>query len=129
LLSLAGGDVVVTGKTPDVEPYLRRAAVMAAPLRFGGGVRVKVLEAMAAGIPVVASPIAAAEISVEHLRLADADAEFADALVDLLEHPAERRLLGEGGRRWVTEHASSARMVTSLEAVHDTLIAPLERAA
>jgi glycosyltransferase involved in cell wall biosynthesis len=51
--------VTVTGFVDDVRPYLERAAVFAAPIRFGAGIQNKVLEAMAMEVPVVASPLAA----------------------------------------------------------------------
>jgi glycosyltransferase involved in cell wall biosynthesis len=50
---LACEDIVVTGRVPTVEPYIVRAAVVLAPLRSGGGMRMKVLQAMALGKPVV----------------------------------------------------------------------------
>jgi polysaccharide biosynthesis protein PslH len=127
LVALAQDDVVVTGTVADVTPYLERAAVVAAPLRFGGGVRVKVLEAMAAGKAVVASPLAAAEVAGEHLVLAETDDEVADAIVDLLRKPQRRAALGLAARQWVAEHASVERMVDALESIHDSLLA--QRAA
>src|SRR5438132_405628 len=68
LREAATGRVVVTGRVPDLIPYVERAAVVAAPIRFGGGMRVKVLEALAAGKPVVASSLA-----VEGLGVSDGD--------------------------------------------------------
>lgn len=55
VLALASDHVVVTGTVPDVRPYLRHAAVVVAPLRLARGIQNKVLEAMAMGLPVVAS--------------------------------------------------------------------------
>jgi glycosyltransferase involved in cell wall biosynthesis len=123
LAALANDDVVITGKVPDVAPYLQLATVVAAPIRFGGGVRVKVLEAMAAGRPVVASPVAAAEIGVDHLVLANTDDQFAQAIVGLLRQPERRAELGASGRRWVKEHASAELMVDALDEIHDSLLA------
>jgi glycosyltransferase involved in cell wall biosynthesis len=56
---LAGGSVHVTGTVPDLEPYYARTRVAVAPLRSGGGSRLKILEALAAGRPVVATTIGA----------------------------------------------------------------------
>ena len=69
-LLAAGGrvGVTVTGFVDDVRPYLERAAVFAAPLRFGAGIQNKVLEAMAMEVPVVASPIAADGLRTEDGR-------------------------------------------------------------
>ncbi len=66
LLAAQGDHVEVTGKVADVGPYLRSAAVTVMPLRSGGGTRLKVLEAMAAGTPIVATKIA-----IEGLDLVD----------------------------------------------------------
>ena len=103
---LAGDDVVVTGRVQDVTPYLDRAAVVVAPLRLGGGTRVKVLEALAAGKAVVASPLAAEGITQcdgEHLLLAESDEEFADATTRLLDDPDARSALGRRARELGTE--------------------------
>lgn len=122
LVALGREDVMITGRVTDVTPYLTKAAVVAAPIRFGGGVRVKVLEAMAAGKAVVASPVAAAEVAGDHLRLAGTDDEFADAIVELLRHPEMRAALGAEARRWVNDHASTQVMVDGLDAIHDSLL-------
>jgi glycosyltransferase involved in cell wall biosynthesis len=56
----------VTGLVPDVRPYLEEATVFVAPLRFGAGIQNKLLEAMAMGVPVVASPLAAEGLRTEN---------------------------------------------------------------
>ena len=66
--ALAGPHVEVTGRVDDVRPYLDRAAVVAVPVRIGGGMRIKVLEALEAGKAIVASPRA-----LEGLRLTHGD--------------------------------------------------------
>jgi glycosyltransferase involved in cell wall biosynthesis len=58
-------DVEVVGSVADVRPYLHRAACLVIPLRFGGGLRIRILEAMAAGIPVVCSSVAIAGMPFE----------------------------------------------------------------
>ena len=107
---LAGDHVVVTGRVDDVTPYLDRAAVVVAPLRLGGGTRVKVLEALAAGKAVVASPLAAEGIEAvdgEHLLLAESDEELVDATARLLADPDARSSLGRRARQLGTEVAST----------------------
>lgn len=77
--------VTVTGFVDDVRPYLERAAVFAAPLRFGAGIQNKVLEAMAMEVPVVATPLAAGGLYVEDGRAPPIDeADGAEGLADLL---------------------------------------------
>src|SRR5437868_11490618 len=86
VLSLAARDVIVTGSVPSVQPFLDRAFATAIPLRAGSGTRIKILEAWAAGVPVVASRIAAEGLPHSDgvdLLLAEEPAEFAHALVRL----------------------------------------------
>jgi glycosyltransferase involved in cell wall biosynthesis len=82
-----GTKIVVTGTVPEVEPYLQHAMVVVAPLRVGGGTRIKILEAMAHQRPVVATRIGAEGLEVEsgkHLLIADTAPGLADACICLL---------------------------------------------
>ncbi|MCA1825422.1 MAG: glycosyltransferase family 4 protein [Myxococcales bacterium] len=84
--SLAGHDVAVAGSVPLVQPWLDRAFATAIPLRAGSGTRIKILEAWAAGVPVVASRVAAEGLPYtdgKDLLLAEEPGEFARALVRL----------------------------------------------
>ena len=99
--------VVVTGAVPDVRPYARRAAVSIAPLRIARGTQNKILESLAMGIPVVCSSLAARGVDAvpgEQLLTADTTAEWVEASMRLLEHPAERRRLGAAGRSRMLSH-------------------------
>jgi glycosyltransferase involved in cell wall biosynthesis len=82
-------NVEVVGSVGDVRPYLHRAACLVIPLRFGGGIRIRILEAMSAGIPIVCSAVAIAgmpfEAGKDYLPAETAE-EFADGI---------RRLLGD----------------------------------
>ena len=103
LLRAAGESVLVPGRVDDVGPWLDAAAVVAAPLAEGGGMRVKILEALAAGKAVVASRLALEGIPVtagEHVLVADGREELVAALDALLGDPAHRRRLGEAARDW-----------------------------
>ena len=95
--------IEVTGLVPDVTPYLDRAAVVIAPIRLGGGMRVKVLEALAAGKAVVATPRGAAGLSPEtagQLALGTTANELAEATISVLENPDTRRGLAIRARQW-----------------------------
>jgi glycosyltransferase involved in cell wall biosynthesis len=111
--ALAGADVAVTGRVPCIEPYLERAAVAVCPLRIGGGIKVKMLEALCRGKAIVTTSVgiqglgAGVEAAV---RVADDAASFAAAIADLLERPAERRDLERAAARF------SARLATWDEA-------------
>lgn len=97
---------------PDVRPYLREAAAVVVPLRVGGGTRLKIFEALAAGKAVVTTPVGAEGLPVadgEHLLLAGDAGSFADRVVELLASPETRRTLGRSGRRLVEERFSWRR--------------------
>jgi len=89
--NLASDRVIVTGSVEDVRPLLRKATVSVVPLRIAGGSRLKILEAFAAGIPVVSTSIGAEGLEVvpgTHLLIADDDPAFAARCSELLESPS-----------------------------------------
>jgi glycosyltransferase involved in cell wall biosynthesis len=123
--ALAGGPVSVYASVPDVTPYLDRAAVVVAPIRTGGSMRMKMLESLAAGKAVVASPRAAEgleELDGEQLLVAADAAGTADALVSLLLDPDRRRLLAESARRWAVSNLGWERGVAAFEELYETLV-------
>jgi glycosyltransferase involved in cell wall biosynthesis len=100
----APGEVVVTGAVPDMAAELARVDVVAVPLRQGAGTRIKVLEAMAHRIPVVATSIAVEGLHVtdgEHLLIADGPDAFAEACVRLLTDESLRQRLVDAGETLV----------------------------
>ena len=99
--------VTVTGFVPEVAPYVTRSAVNVAPLEIARGTQNKVLEAMAMGVPVVATRKAAAGVDAEpghDLICADQPMEMADEIVRLMEDPALRRKFAAAGRSRVLSH-------------------------
>ena len=93
----ASESIEVTGRVESVQPYLKRAAVFVVPLRIGGGTRLKIYEAMAAGKAVVATTIGAEGLDIEHnknILIADTEEDFAAAVIDLLRNDARRQQLG-----------------------------------
>ena len=83
-------NVEVSGHAPDVRPFLGRAACLVVPLRFGGGLRIRIIEAMAAGLPVVASAAAVEGLAVEagqHVLVAKTPADFRSHVARLLDAP------------------------------------------
>ena len=101
--------VTVTGSVPDVRPALRGSALMVAPLHIARGTQNKILEALACGVPVVTSAIAAGGVDAgagEHLLVADGAPDCAAAVLRILEDPQERERLARAGRaRMLTHHA------------------------
>lgn len=117
--------VSVVGLVPDLRPWLERAAVVVAPLSLGGGMRVKVLEGLAAGKAMVCSTLAAEGLDVtdgQHLLVADSDADFADAVAELLENPERRERLGRAARDWATAHAGWDRSAAAYERLYQEML-------
>jgi polysaccharide biosynthesis protein PslH len=102
----ASDTVRVLGGVRDVRTYLERTACLVAPLRVGGGTRIKLLEALAMRCPVVATPAAAEGLDLEHRRhllLAESAEGVAQGVLELIEDPALGRALGYAGRQRVLE--------------------------
>lgn len=100
------GQVVFTGRVDDVRPFVQRAQVFVVPLRIGGGTRLKVLEALAMGLPLVSTRVGAEGLELadgEHLLLADEPQAFAGAVLALANDQARARRLAAAGRARVLE--------------------------
>ena len=113
-------DVIVTGPVPDIRPYLARAHAVVVPLRIGGGTRFKILEAMAAGVPVVSTPLGAEGLAVtdgrDILLGGDVD-ELAAQVSRLLADDGLSDTLSSAARQLVEcryDWASSARRLEAL---------------
>jgi polysaccharide biosynthesis protein PslH len=129
-VALGRPGVRVVGDVPSVEPYLDEAAVVVAPLRIGGGMRVKVLDALAAGKAIVASSRAVAGLDVvdgEHLLIADSDDELIAAVSRLLTDPDERRALADGALRYVAAHAGIDEQIRAYDDLYRRLVDARER--
>jgi glycosyltransferase involved in cell wall biosynthesis len=125
--SLDGPRVRFLGCVPDIDPLLRRTAVVMAPVRTGGGMRMKVLHAMALGKPVVTTPRGAEGLEPDGAALPleigeDADA-LAHAAVSLLQDRDARRDLGNGARSYVQAHHSPQAYVDRLDGVLAAILA------
>jgi hypothetical protein len=108
VLRLAGPGVSVTGTVPDIRPHLDRAKVFVAPVRLGFGIKGKVLEAFARGLPVVATTTVARGIPEfrpgQELLVGDTPAAFAREVLRLLADPGLRRRLAASAREKVCRH-------------------------
>jgi len=125
IMSLACRTVTVTGAVGSVFPFLNEATVVVAPLRRGGGMRVKVMEALAAGKAVVATRLATAGLEIadgQHLLLADRSEEFAAVIAQLLDDPVARQRLGQSARTWAAANLNWDRSIAAYEALQDRLL-------
>jgi GT2 family glycosyltransferase/glycosyltransferase involved in cell wall biosynthesis len=112
-----GGAVELVGFIPDVREALRRYAVFACPILSGSGVRVKLLEAFAAGIPCVSTRLGAEGLAREDgpvCRLADDPDEFAQKIVELFRHPGQAADMARRARAYVEQHHDARVMAQRL---------------
>ncbi|WP_411817674.1 TIGR03087 family PEP-CTERM/XrtA system glycosyltransferase [Hyphococcus sp. DH-69] len=100
--------ITVTGRVPDIRPWLASASVMIAPLRVARGIQNKVLEAMAAGKAIVASPEAMTGINANAnaAKIAHSPQEMADAINFLLDDDTKKNEMGAAARSFVEAHFS-----------------------
>jgi polysaccharide biosynthesis protein PslH len=123
--------IEVTGRVDDVRPFLAASAVNVVPLRIGGGTRLKIFEAMAAGRAVVSTSVGAEGLPTEsgrHLLLADDPVTFAQSVVTLLRDAQQRRAIELEARAFVTGHYDwSAAAAHFEQALVDTTTAASSR--
>ncbi len=94
--------VAVVGSVPDMRPYLEAATVFMVPLRLGGGTRLKIVEAMAMGLPVVSTSVGAEGLAISpgnDILIADAPSSFVEDVLRLLNDGELRTRLSAGGRQ------------------------------
>jgi glycosyltransferase involved in cell wall biosynthesis len=120
-LAARTGAVEITDYVEDLRPYLERAAVFVAPLRFASGTQNKILEAMAMQLPVVTTQVAADGLRVGSagaapVLVADRPDLCARAIRELLRDEGRRRELGALGRAYVKKHFDWDRSAVQLEA-------------
>jgi sugar transferase (PEP-CTERM/EpsH1 system associated) len=123
---LASPRIEVVGPVEDMRPYWQQAAVAVVPIRFGGGTRLKVVEAMAMGKAVVSSSVGCEGILLEpgeHLLVADSPDDFAGAVLRLLDDPELRDDLGRRARQLVETEYGWPRLAASLDRVLELSVA------
>jgi glycosyltransferase involved in cell wall biosynthesis len=118
--------IEVTGTVADVRPYYREALVAVVPLNVGGGSRLKILEAMAAGTPVVSTTLGAEGLEVrsgENILIADRKEQLVAAILSVVENESQRRGLQAGGRALISDRYDWSRLGLSLFAAYEELLA------
>ncbi len=116
--------VTVTGTVADIRPYLRRASVALAPTTYGAGSQLKVLEAMACGTPVVATPRAVSAltaVSGQDVLVGDNPAQLSKLILQIIRDKQQNRMIGDNGYRYVAEHHDWAKIVAGLEDCYQAL--------
>jgi len=124
--------VTVTGSVPDVRPYLNRAALMVAPLNIARGTQNKILEAMASGVPVVTSSVAAGGVDAvarEHFLVANNHEEHASAVLQVLNNREERQRLALSGRARMQSHHDWGHSMQRLDRTIERCIATFTKSA
>jgi sugar transferase (PEP-CTERM/EpsH1 system associated) len=105
--------ILGTGEVADIRPFVARSAAFVCPIRDGGGTRLKVLDALAQRIPLVATPLAVEGIRLrdgDQVMLADAGPTFAAAIKRLFENPAKAQAMADRGREFVEREFSWQRV-------------------
>ena len=115
--------VQVTGRVPDVQPWLAKATLFICPLRIGAGLKNKLLEALAMGVPVLATPLAAAGIALEDgasalIREPDA---MADGALQLLADETLRERLSRQGRQLIESRYTWSGVASAYERLYDEI--------
>ena len=116
--------VTVTGYVADILPYFGGADLYVAPFRIGGGTRLKVLEALAAGLPLVGTTLGVEGIDLvsgQHALLADEPDAFAEAILSLLHDHELRLALGAAARQFVLDRYDWRRIVPRLDPLYASL--------
>jgi glycosyltransferase involved in cell wall biosynthesis len=121
VLALASERVTITGHVPDIAGMYAQARLTVSPLRFGAGLRGKVIESLAVGVPVVTTPIGCEGIGLTNGvdgLLGENPVELATCVVRLLREPSLAASLADAGRRLIRERYSAERTrATLLEAL------------
>jgi glycosyltransferase involved in cell wall biosynthesis len=120
LKALESNHVTVTGHVPDLRPYLERATIFVCPLRFGAGIKNKVLEALALGCPVVATPLSVDGIAVENGRdaLVANAGQLPETVVRLLRDAELQHRLSANGRALIEREYTWSRVAQMYEEVY-----------
>jgi glycosyltransferase involved in cell wall biosynthesis len=125
-LGSAHQDVRIIGEVPELARYYDESVICIVPIRVGGGTRLKILEAMSYGKPVVATSIGAEGLDIKHgenILIGDSASEFARHCVDLIHDVGKRNRIGTNGCNWVRIHHLVKQ---SVETIHGLMREPKE---
>ena len=117
--------IIVDGEVPDVWEYMQRFSIMVVPLFSGSGIRIKIVEAMAAGKAIITTSIGAEGINYEngqHLLIAKDAKSFADAIVRLCNDSALRETLGRNARTLISKEHDNTLLMQKLISFYNELL-------
>lgn len=125
---LAGNDdrIIVTGAVDDVRPYMRAADIVVIPMRFGSGVRIKIMEALCLGKPVISTPVGCEGMNLEnekHLLLAETAEEFVDAVSRILAQPETTQEMIRSGQQLIKQQFDYRSVAALIEKQWHRLLA------
>jgi len=115
-------NILITGYVEDVQESYLHSKIAIAPIRCGRGMRFKILEALAAKIPVVSTPVGARGISKDNIKIAESEEEFADAVIELLNNQNMREDLAEKGRLAVEKYYNWDLLLSKYEDIYYDLL-------
>lgn len=113
------------GLVDDMQGLLRKTELVVAPLRLGGGTRIKILEAWAAGKAVVSTSIGAQGVEASNgadIIIADSASDFANSVVNLLNNEPARRQIGTAALKKAAEYYGPGRIIGNLEAIYKQVL-------
>jgi len=116
-------NILVTGYVDNVLEGYSKSKVFIAPIRYGTGMRFKILEALASRVPVVTTSIGARGIIFkENIKIADTEKEFADTVIDLLDNPDRCSILAEDGRKVIEKYYNCDTLLDRYEDIYNGLL-------
>jgi len=113
----SAGDVIVTGGVESVAPYYRECDIVIAPIRYGSGTRIKILEAMSHRRPVISTTLGVEGIDVrpgEDIMICDTPEAFAASCLELIQNDGRRRSIAQLGRRLIEEKYSDRTIAAAV---------------
>jgi glycosyltransferase involved in cell wall biosynthesis len=116
--------IQVTGYVPDLDPYMEQAAILVVPVRAGGGMRVRILEAFSRAMPVVTTTIGLEGIDAipgRDVLVKDTEKDFANAVIELLTNEERQTQLAENGRVFVEKHYDWQVILGKMENVYQSI--------
>lgn len=116
-------NIIVTGYVPDIKQFYYKSKIFIAPLRYGTGMRLKILDALASRIPVVTTPVGARGLIFSlNIKVADTESDFANSVIDLLNNKDKYINLAEKGRSEAEKYYNNAALFDRYEKIYYELV-------